>query len=299
MPVPRSLPATALSILACAALTAAPALASQSGVTPERAHAAGHAGRAGCARKSSAAPSSNAHACRSDRPDARKPHARNPSSKTRPVKTRPVKARPERTRPARTRTKTPATPAPAPESEPSSAPTTQTAAAHVAATIAAVLATPCANTELTPEAGNIGLVRAAVLCLINRKRAESNESPLKTNPELEAAAEGHCEELIADDYFAHVSPSGETPVDRIRDTGYIPNPNVGYVIGENLAWGTYQLSTPQSIVAAWIASPGHLANILESQYTETGIGVTPAVPVSLAAGAPGATYAQEFGVIIP
>ncbi len=258
-------------------------------MTAVRAHGASRAGRDACARKSSTH-TTGAHACRSG---VRKPHVRNSSPKTRPVRTRP-----ERTRPARTRTKTPR--APTPESEPSSTPAPQTTtAAHIAATIAAVLATPCANTELTPEAGNIGLVRAAVLCLINRKRAESDESPLKTSPELEAAAEGHCEELIADDYFAHVSPSGETPVDRIRDTGYIPSPNVGYVIGENLAWGTYQLSTPQSIVTAWIASPGHLANILESQYTETGIGITPAVPASLAAGAPGATYAQEFGVIIP
>jgi uncharacterized protein YkwD len=174
-----------------------------------------------------------------------------------------------------------------------------TSAQSDAAAIAAVLATPCQNTELTPEADNIALVRAAVLCLINRERAENGEMPLVSSPELEEAAEGHCAELIADDYFAHVSPSGETPVDRIRDTGYIPSPSDGYVIGENLAWGTYQLSTPQSIVSAWIASPGHLANILEAQYRETGIGVTPAVPASLAAGAPGATYAQEFGVIIP
>jgi uncharacterized protein YkwD len=178
------------------------------------------------------------------------------------------------------------------------APLAKRSAAASSATIAAVLATPCQNTELTPEADNIGLVRESVLCLINRKRAESSESPLISNPELEQAAESHCQELIADDYFAHVSPSGETPVDRIRTTGYIPNRSDGYVIGENLAWGTYQLSTPQSIVNAWYASPGHLANILESQYRETGIGVTPAVPAALAPEAPGATYAQEFGVII-
>ena len=141
-------------------------------------------------------------------------------------------------------------------------------------------------------------MRASVLCLINRVRAEHGLAPLSLNTRLEAAAEGHCSELISDDYFAHVSPSGETPVDRIRTTGYIPNSQVGYVIGENLAWGTYTLSTPQAIVAAWVASPGHLANILESQYTETGIGVTPSVPQSLGEGNPGATYAQEFGVII-
>ena len=80
---------------------------------------------------------------------------------------------------------------------------------------------------------------------------------------------------------AHVSPSGVTPVERIKSTGYIPDPSVGYVIGENLARGTYSLSTPQSIVEAWVASPGHLANILESRYTETGIGVTAAAVLAL------------------
>jgi uncharacterized protein YkwD len=164
--------------------------------------------------------------------------------------------------------------------------------------ITAELAASCENTGLMPEPGNLALVREAVLCLINRERAQNGESPLKINPQLEQAAEGHSHELVTADYFAHVSPSGKTPVDRIRELGYIPGPSVGYVIGENLAWGTYGLATPTSIVTAWIASPGHLANILESQYTETGIGITPQVPGSLGNGAPGATYAQEFGVII-
>jgi uncharacterized protein YkwD len=167
-----------------------------------------------------------------------------------------------------------------------------------AAKIADVLATPCQNTELTPEASNLQLVREAVLCLVNQERAQNGRDPLTLNASLEQAAEGHCTELVADDYFAHISPSGETPVQRIAATGYLPGPSVGYAIGENLAWGTLSLSTPKAIVAAWIASPGHLANILESQYTETGIGVTPAVPASLGEGQPGASYAQEFGVII-
>jgi uncharacterized protein YkwD len=170
--------------------------------------------------------------------------------------------------------------------------------ASSAATIAAVLATPCQDTVLTPTSEDIPRVRASVLCLINRVRAEHNLQPLSTNRDLEAAAEGHASELVAEDYFAHVSPSGVTPVERIKSTGYIPDPSVGYVVGENLAWGTFSLSTPQSIVEAWVASPGHLANILESRYTETGIGVTGAVPPSLGEGNPGATYAEEFGVIV-
>jgi uncharacterized protein YkwD len=171
-------------------------------------------------------------------------------------------------------------------------------AAVGAATIAAVLAAPCQGTELMPQPENVALVRNAILCLINRIRAQHGELPLALSGPLEQAAEEHAGELVQQDYFAHVAPDGETPVDRARSAGYIANPSDGYVIGENLAWGTYGLATPTSIVSAWLASPGHLANILESQYRETGIGVLAAVPSSLAAGAPGATYAQEFGVLV-
>lgn len=166
------------------------------------------------------------------------------------------------------------------------------------AAIAAVLATSCQNTELIPTPSNLALVRAAVFCLINRERAQNGEAPLALSPQLEQAAEGHSQELVSADYFDHVSRAGVTPVDRIRTMGYIPSENVGYVIGENLAWGTLNLATPESVVNAWIASPGHLANILEAQYTDTGLGVTPAVPPSLSGGESGSTYAQEFGVIV-
>ena len=70
------------------------------------------------------------------------------------------------------------------------------------------------------------------------------------------------------------------------------------MIGENLAWGTLSLATPEAIVNAWIASPEHLANILEGRYRETAIDVEPQVPESLAEGVEGALYTQEFGVIV-
>jgi uncharacterized protein YkwD len=172
------------------------------------------------------------------------------------------------------------------------------AAPTAAGIIAKVLATPCQNTQLIPESGNLTLVRAAVLCLINTERAQNGREPLSTNARLEQAAEGHGKEMLSLDYFDHVAPSGLTPVQRIRTTGYIPSSEVGYVIGENLAWGTLTLATPQAIVNAWIASPEHLANILEGQYRDTGIDVEPAVPEALAEGVAGALYTQEFGVIV-
>ncbi len=167
-----------------------------------------------------------------------------------------------------------------------------------AASIAQVLATPCQNTNLTPTAANLELVRAAILCLINTERAQHGELPLQADTRLEAAAESHGKEMLAANYFAHVSPSGVTPVDRVRQAGYIPSSEDGYVVGENLAWGTLSLSTPEAIVNAWIASPEHLANILEAKYRDTGIDVEPEVPKSLAEGVEGGLYTQEFGVLV-
>ena len=165
--------------------------------------------------------------------------------------------------------------------------------------LASVLATPCQNTELTPEEGNLEEIDAATLCLVNQERARNGELPLRTNGALEEAAQAHSEEMVSQDYFAHIAPSGLTPVGRVEGTGYIPNQRVGYTLGENIAWGTLQLSTPSAIVAAWIASPEHLANILYGSYRDTAIGVVPEAPASLAQGQPGALYTQEFGVIIP
>jgi uncharacterized protein YkwD len=177
-------------------------------------------------------------------------------------------------------------------------PTAAQAQAAKAATIASVLATPCTNTEVTPTPQNIEAVTSATLCLINQERARNGELPLQESAQLAHAAVEHSEEMVSKDYFAHVAPDGSTPLQRVEATGYIPNHEVGYTIGENIAWGTLQLSTPAAIVAAWIASPEHLANILDPSYKETGLGVVAAVPPSLSQGQPGAIYSQVFGVIV-
>jgi uncharacterized protein YkwD len=175
--------------------------------------------------------------------------------------------------------------------------TSVTVGSTPAATIAKVLGTPCENTELMPQAGNLEAVGQATVCLVNQERARNGELPLQVSAQLAQAAEGHSAEMLEDDYFAHVSPGGETPLQRVEATGYIPNSQVGYTLGENIAWGTLYMATPRSIVAAWIASPEHLANILNGTYKETAVGVAPDAPPSLAEGEPGAIYTQEFGVI--
>lgn len=156
----------------------------------------------------------------------------------------------------------------------------------------------CANARLHPSQANLPLIRAATLCLVNRERVANGERALRPNKRLRRAAQAHSESMAIGDYFEHDGPSGQTPLARLRGAGYISSSRVGYEVGENIAWGTLYLATPRAIVATWMASPGHRANILDSRYRETGIGVAPRAPSSLAHGQPGAIYTQDFGVII-
>ncbi len=156
----------------------------------------------------------------------------------------------------------------------------------------------CANAGLTPTTDDLKLIRAATLCLVNRERAVRGERPLRANRRLARAAQAHARSMAVNDYFEHISPSGLTPLARMRAVGYISSSRVGYEVGENIAWATLSLATPRAIVAAWMRSPGHRANILDRRYRETGVGVSPHPPASLAHGQPGALYTQDFGVII-
>jgi len=153
----------------------------------------------------------------------------------------------------------------------------------------------CENASLMPSDENLPLVRAAILCLINRERTSAGERALVPVAPLEAAAQGHSDDMGYGDYFEHISPDGETPSARMRAAGYLKGVQ-SYEVGENIAFGTSWLATPRAIVAGWMASPGHRANILDRDYRDTGIGACAHPPASFAGNQRGAVYTQDFGV---
>jgi uncharacterized protein YkwD len=154
----------------------------------------------------------------------------------------------------------------------------------------------CTDTQLTPTAANLEQIRAATLCLVNRERTAYGESALTPSAAIERAAQGHTESMAFGDYFNHLGPGGATPADRLRSAGYLTGTG-GYEVGENIAWGTLWLSSPRAIVAAWMASPEHRANILDARFRDTAIGASPHPPASLAHGQAGGIYTQDFGVV--
>lgn len=174
--------------------------------------------------------------------------------------------------------------------------------ATVAFTAAAALAVPalaaadCRNADRAPTAQNVRTARAATLCLLNVERTSRGLRRLRAHRQLELAAQRYAGAMVAGGFFSHVSPAGSTLDQRIRQgTRYLAGA-LRYTIGENIAWGQGALATPRAIVAAWMGSPGHRANILRRAFREIGVGIAPGAPVPGLGGDPAVTYTNEFGV---
>ena len=103
-----------------------------------------------------------------------------------------------------------------------------------------------------------------VLKFTNEERVKAGLNPLKFSALLSKAASFKVDDMFTLQYFAHVSPEGIGASHLALRAGY-----QFIVIGENLALGNFK--DDEELVRAWMASPGHRANILNSRYEEIGI----------------------------
>jgi len=103
---------------------------------------------------------------------------------------------------------------------------------------------------------------------------------------------GGLQDVVAPPYDVIDAAQRAALVDRILAAGYAKR-NDGWSLGENLAWGTGDLSTAQGVMNAWMNSAGHKANILKKSYREVGIGIRLGVPTDETVGA---TITADFGV---
>jgi uncharacterized protein YkwD len=152
----------------------------------------------------------------------------------------------------------------------------------------------CKHANAEPGDASQRALRVATRCLLNKKRREHGLRRLRGNGRLHHAAGRHTVDMARRHYFSHTSISGASFLDRIRRTGYLSRAS-SWSVGENIAWGTGELSTPRSIVRAWMRSPGHRANILNGRFREIGVGISFSSPVHSSVR-PAATYTTDFGV---
>jgi len=168
------------------------------------------------------------------------------------------------------------------------------ACAALALPAASSAATSCPDADLQLASSSFSRGRAATLCLINGERTSRGLAPLSSSRHLLKAAQRYSRLMVRERFFSHVSPSGSTLAGRVRrQTSYLRGAR-RWALAENIAWGTGALATPARIVAAWMKSSGHRANILRPGFRDIGIGIADGAP-GPGHGRAAATYTTDFG----
>jgi uncharacterized protein YkwD len=115
---------------------------------------------------------------------------------------------------------------------------------------------PPAATLLTPK---------AVLTEVNRQRAAQGLAAFAAAPRLQVVAQDQACQIASSQTIGHRDAKGRSVASRATAAGY----GWGH-IAENVGFG--RLAIPQAVVAAWMASPGHRANLLSPKGNEAGFG---------------------------
>lgn len=102
-----------------------------------------------------------------------------------------------------------------------------------------------------------------VLTLVNKVRVKNNLSQLAWGDTCAEAADIRANETIT--YYSHTRPDGSSW------STACPVPSSGGTSGENLAIGNAAVS-PATVVALWMGSETHRANILNPEYTNLAVG---------------------------
>ena len=129
-------------------------------------------------------------------------------------------------------------------------------------TVSAVVLCGLAIGSGTAEAGSLTSREASLLGRVNAVRASHGLPRLAVDTKLVRAARAYSATLMRTDAFTHGALGSR--LDRYGARGPL--------FGENLAWGVGPQGSASSIVRAWLASPGHRANLLRPGFRRIGIG---------------------------
>ena len=114
------------------------------------------------------------------------------------------------------------------------------------------------------QTSNMNSDEKEVFDLINKQRTNNGLDALKNDSEIQRVARIKAQDMVYNNYFSHTSPTYGSPFDMLKSF------KISYkTAGENIAVN----SSNSSAVTAWMNSSGHKANILNSNFNYTGIGV--------------------------
>lgn len=120
------------------------------------------------------------------------------------------------------------------------------------------------NSGQTNNTSSLTSDEKEVLDLINKQRTNNGLKALTIDNEVQNVARIKAKDMVENNYFSHISPTYGSPFDMLKSF------KVSYkTAGENIAGN----SSNSAAVTAWMNSSGHKANILNSGFNYTGIGV--------------------------
>lgn len=164
------------------------------------------------------------------------------------------------TKPATTKVTTKVTTAKATTTKAITTKVTTTKATTTVTTKAPVTTTKPATTTSSGNSNSEYVLE--VFRLINIERANAGLSNFTLSDSLNNAAAIRANEIIQS--FSHTRPDGSSCFTVLSDL------SISYTnSGENIAAGQ---ATPADVVTAWMNSPGHRTNILNSKFNKIGIG---------------------------
>lgn len=135
--------------------------------------------------------------------------------------------------------------------------------------IRTTIATILATSIMILPVGASAMSPSTLISLTNQQRAAAGLAPLYENAELDASAYAKAQDMLANQYWAHYSPSGTSPWYFMRASGYQYS-----IAGENLAM---DFDSDQAVMDAWMNSPEHRANLLNPNFQDVGIAEVPGV----------------------
>lgn len=155
------------------------------------------------------------------------------------------------------------------------------------------------SSYLAPRSKLFGIILVnALVDGTNQARASDGLPALQENSLLDAAAQEKANDMVANNYFAHTSPAGLSPWYWFVKVGYDFQD-----AGENLA---VNFADSSDVTDAWLASPDHRANILDTQFTQIGMATAqgtydgvPAIYVVELFGTPAAAIAPIAAAPVP
>ena len=122
------------------------------------------------------------------------------------------------------------------------------------------------NQPFIEQLSDLETVRQQLLDRVNEERKRRRLGPLRPNRALNSAAQTYADRMMREGFYGHVSPRGDTVLERVQASGYDPE-----LTGENLASGQ---PTAEQAMGNWMASKGHRDNILAPSFQDVGFGVS-------------------------